>query len=96
MELASIGLPALLVTFTRASENHQEKNALALAEKNAAEIIHDRELSEKLEKTVQSLINDDKKLSVMAQNIKQFANSNAASKIAQMLVNIVNQNTAKN
>jgi UDP-N-acetylglucosamine--N-acetylmuramyl-(pentapeptide) pyrophosphoryl-undecaprenol N-acetylglucosamine transferase len=96
MELASFGLPVVFVPYPKASENHQEKNAKALVEKNAAAIIHDRELNEKLENIVLNLISDDEKLSAMAQNIKQFADSKAASKIAQMLIKMVNQEPTKN
>lgn len=91
MELASFMLPVVFVPYPLASENHQEKNARALVEKNAAGIILDSELNEKLEYTVLNLIHDNKKLAEMSANIKQFADSKAASKIAQMLMKMVNQ-----
>lgn len=89
MELASFGLPAVFVPYPLASENHQEKNARALVEKNAAEMILDKELETKLEKTVFNVINDNGKLSSISENVKSFADTKAASKIAQMLVNMV-------
>jgi UDP-N-acetylglucosamine--N-acetylmuramyl-(pentapeptide) pyrophosphoryl-undecaprenol N-acetylglucosamine transferase len=91
MELASFMIPAVFVPYPLASENHQEKNARALVEKNAAGIILDNELNEKLEYTVLNLINNDKKLAEMSANIKQFADPKAATKIAQMLMQMVNQ-----
>lgn len=94
MELASFGSAVVFVPYPQASENHQEKNAMALAEKNAAEIIPDKVLNEKLENTVLSLINDESRLNIMRSNIKQFADIKAASKIAQLLVKMVN--TSKN
>jgi UDP-N-acetylglucosamine--N-acetylmuramyl-(pentapeptide) pyrophosphoryl-undecaprenol N-acetylglucosamine transferase len=94
MELASFGSAVVFVPYPQASENHQEKNAMALFEKGAAEIIVDKNLKNELEKTVTSLINDDIKLNSLKNNIKQFADSNAAAKIAEMLVKMVE--TSKN
>ena len=88
MELASFGLAAVLVPYPQASENHQEKNARELVEKDAAEVIIDKDLNQKLENTILRLINDDNKLNYMRANIKQFADTKAASKIAQLLVNM--------
>ncbi|HRJ03388.1 MAG TPA: undecaprenyldiphospho-muramoylpentapeptide beta-N-acetylglucosaminyltransferase [Ignavibacteria bacterium] len=90
MELASFGLPAIFVPYPLASENHQEKNARAVAEKNAAEIILDRDLNQKLESSVLRLLNDENKLKYMSSNISSMADTKAASKIANMLVEMVN------
>jgi UDP-N-acetylglucosamine--N-acetylmuramyl-(pentapeptide) pyrophosphoryl-undecaprenol N-acetylglucosamine transferase len=90
MELAAFGLAAVFAPFPGASENHQEKNARALAEKNAAEIIYDNEMDAKLESVILNLINDNSRLNTMSENIKQFADRKSASKIAQMLVEMVN------
>jgi UDP-N-acetylglucosamine--N-acetylmuramyl-(pentapeptide) pyrophosphoryl-undecaprenol N-acetylglucosamine transferase len=91
MELASFGSAVIFVPYPLASENHQEKNAKALVEKNAAGMILDIELNEKLEHSVLNMIQDDKKLESMSKNIKQFADPNAASKIAQMLLKMVDK-----
>ncbi len=91
MELASFKLAAIFVPLPSASENHQEKNSRAIIEKQAAEMILDKELNEKLETTVLKLINDDNKLNNMRSNINQFADVKAASKIAQMLIGMVNK-----
>jgi len=90
MELASFGLAAVFVPYPLASENHQEKNAREFAEKHAGELILDKDLNQRLENTILGLINDDNKLNYMRNNIKQFADTKAASKIAQLLINMVN------
>lgn len=90
MELASFGQAAIFVPYPQASENHQEKNARAVADKNAAEIITDKELNQKLESAVLRLISDDNKLSYMRSNISKMADTQAASKIAVMLVEMLN------
>jgi UDP-N-acetylglucosamine--N-acetylmuramyl-(pentapeptide) pyrophosphoryl-undecaprenol N-acetylglucosamine transferase len=91
MELAGFGLPAIFVPYPQASENHQEKNARAVTEKNAAEIILDKDLNQKLESTVLNLINDDNRLNFMRNNINKMADKKAASKIAAMLVEMVSK-----
>jgi len=88
MELAAFGLASVLVPYPAAAENHQEKNAQALVDKNASEMIIDSELNEKLESAVSRLIYDEKSLELMRKNIKQFEDKNAASKIVQLLLNV--------
>ncbi|RCK80121.1 MAG: UDP-N-acetylglucosamine--N-acetylmuramyl-(pentapeptide) pyrophosphoryl-undecaprenol N-acetylglucosamine transferase [Candidatus Ozemobacter sibiricus] len=44
-ELAVCGKPAILVPYPHATDNHQEKNARTLAERGAARLVLDRELS---------------------------------------------------
>jgi len=90
MELASFGLAAVFVPFPLASENHQEKNAKAIVDKHAAEMITDKELDQKLESTLLRLMSDENRLNYMKNNITQFADPTAASKIANMLVELVN------
>jgi UDP-N-acetylglucosamine--N-acetylmuramyl-(pentapeptide) pyrophosphoryl-undecaprenol N-acetylglucosamine transferase len=94
MELASFGCAAVFVPFSHATENHQEKNARTLVDKQAAEIILDKELAGDFLKTILSVIKDDKKLSEMRNNIAQFADKGAAKKIALSLIEMVN--TSKN
>lgn len=89
MELAEFGCAVIFVPFEHASENHQEKNARTLVNKGAAGIILDRELNEKFAITVIDTINDKVLLDRMKQNIKQFADKNAANEIAEYLVEMV-------
>ncbi len=90
MELALFGIAAVFVPYPFASENHQEKNAAAVAEKNGAALLPDKYLNEKLESSILNLINDENKLSLMRANISKMADKKAASKIAKMLIELVN------
>ncbi len=47
-ELCLVGKPAILVPSPNVAEDHQTKNAMALAEKDAAIMIPDAEIDEKL------------------------------------------------
>jgi UDP-N-acetylglucosamine--N-acetylmuramyl-(pentapeptide) pyrophosphoryl-undecaprenol N-acetylglucosamine transferase len=89
MELACFGVAAIFVPFPRAAENHQEKNARAMSDKNAALLILDSELNDKLEAAICMIINDEPGLERIRLNIKKFSDSNAASKIANLLSDMV-------
>ena len=72
-ELTACGLPGILIPYPYAAENHQEYNAKALVEQNAATMILDKELTgEKLSQNILDLYqNKDKRIS-MAENAKNM------------------------
>ncbi|MGH2574142.1 MAG: UDP-N-acetylglucosamine--N-acetylmuramyl-(pentapeptide) pyrophosphoryl-undecaprenol N-acetylglucosamine transferase, partial [Ignavibacteria bacterium] len=88
MEIAKFGTPVVFVPLPSASENHQEKNARLLVEKNAAEIILDKDLKKELSEKILNLINDVHKLQQLSINIQKFADKDAALKIAEFLIKI--------
>lgn len=90
MELAYFGAAAIFIPFAFASENHQEKNARALVNANAAEIILDSNLESHFIDKVISLIKDENRLSELRTNIMKFADRNAATKIANLLTELSN------
>lgn len=96
MELAYYGAAVIFVPFAFASENHQEKNARAMVEAGASEILLDSEVEEKLSRTVLGLINNEQKLQSMRNNIVKFADKQAASKIVDLLVSLSRTGFAKN
>ncbi len=62
-EIAVLGMPALLIPFPRAARNHQEANARVLAERGAALLMQDNELTgEKLYREIIALMRDEKRL----------------------------------
>ncbi len=83
-EYPMFALPAILVPYPHAWR-YQKTNAEYLARQNAAEIIEDGELSEKLLDTVQSLMRDPERLAVMSSAMKALARPEAAEKIARQL-----------
>lgn len=86
MEIAYFGLPAIFVPYPFSSENHQQKNAKLLVDVNAAVMIEDNEIEDKMESTVYNLLNDETKLSEISRNVKSFAEPDAAKKIAMKLI----------
>ncbi len=89
MELAGFGCAVIFVPFSLATGNHQEKNARELVDKNAAVMILDKDLDGDFLNSILRLINDDKKLEEMRTNIGQFADKDAAKKIALSLIEMV-------
>jgi len=88
-EIATVGIPSILIPFPYAAENHQYYNAKTLEDVEAAKIIEEKDLSmEKLQETLQQLLADDKVLEKMAQNAKKLENKNTLEKIKQEIQKI--------
>jgi UDP-N-acetylglucosamine--N-acetylmuramyl-(pentapeptide) pyrophosphoryl-undecaprenol N-acetylglucosamine transferase len=90
METAYYGGSVVFVPYPFAANNHQEKNALALVNAEAAEMILDKELDAKLCNTILRLMKNEHTSKTMGINISKFADQDAASKIARELINILN------
>jgi UDP-N-acetylglucosamine--N-acetylmuramyl-(pentapeptide) pyrophosphoryl-undecaprenol N-acetylglucosamine transferase len=86
-ELEVLGLPAILIPYPYAAENHQEKNARALEDKNAALMIIDEFLNgETLYKKIEQLRNKKGKLLEMGQNMLKEARPNALRDIVDEIL----------
>ncbi|MEP0860792.1 MAG: undecaprenyldiphospho-muramoylpentapeptide beta-N-acetylglucosaminyltransferase [Ignavibacterium sp.] len=81
-ELTVLGLPAILIPSPNVAENHQYHNAKALSDENAAVLIKDDELENKLQETILNLIKDSENLNQLASNAKKLAKPDAAKEIA--------------
>ena len=91
-ELTEVGRASILVPYPAAAENHQFYNAKTLADKNAAIIIEDAELTgERLIKTVSELYENRAKLLEMEQNAHNQRESDAAGKILCEIINLVGE-----
>lgn len=88
-EIAAIGLPTVFVPSSNVSADHQYKNAIELEKGNAAIVIRDSEVNEKLGSEIISLMNDEKRMNEMKSNIKKFATPNAAEIIAKRAISYV-------
>ena len=88
-ELEVIGLPAILVPFPFAADNHQEKNARALVDKNAAYLVIDEFFDgAELYKKVQELLKDPEKLKIMGQNMLKEAKPDALNEIVNEILKL--------
>ena len=81
-EIENVGKPAIFIPFPYAAENHQEYNARALENKDAAKVILDKNLTaEALNATINELTRDRKKLEQMGNNARKMAIQNVEEKI---------------
>lgn len=81
-ELTVLGLPSVLVPYPYATGNHQEHNARALAERGAAVLIRDRDLTgEGLLSTITGLANDRRRLAAMGRAARALAKPRALDAI---------------
>jgi len=86
-EIAVCGLPSILVPYPFAAHNHQQDNAANLADRGAAVMIPDAELTgERLAKDLAHLLADRQALSRMSANARLFARPDAAARLAKTLV----------
>jgi UDP-N-acetylglucosamine--N-acetylmuramyl-(pentapeptide) pyrophosphoryl-undecaprenol N-acetylglucosamine transferase len=82
-ELCIKGLPAILVPFPHAADDHQTVNARALENQGAAVMITDNELTgQRLKKTLDGLIGNKPKLAHMAEMLQRLAMTDADERIA--------------
>ncbi len=82
-EFLKLGIPCILVPSPNVAENHQYFNAKSLADKNAAVLLDDKEVGNKIFNEVTSLLNDEKKLSGLKENALKLARPDAARIIAE-------------
>jgi UDP-N-acetylglucosamine--N-acetylmuramyl-(pentapeptide) pyrophosphoryl-undecaprenol N-acetylglucosamine transferase len=80
-ELCLVAKPAILVPSPNVAEDHQTKNALALVREEAAILIPDREIQEKLLPEAVSLVQSTEKCRLLSENIKLLAKPNATKHI---------------
>lgn len=91
-ELAARGVPAILIPYPYAAENHQEKNARAVEAAGAAEVILNRDLSGAvLEHALYGLLTDDVRRVSMAEAMKRLGKPEAAEEIAALALRICNR-----
>jgi len=90
-ELAVVKKPVILVPSPNVAEDHQTKNALALVNIDAALLVKDIDAPENLVNTCFELINNPSKQVQLKNNIATFAISDAAERIVNQLLQIINK-----
>ena len=88
-ELCLVGKPAILVPSPNVSEDHQTKNAMALVDKNAALIVRDNEIDNKLFSTAFEVVNDLGKCKNLSEKIRTLAKPEATKTIVDEVEKLV-------
>ena len=85
-ELTACGVPAILVPYPHATNDHQTHNAKGLVDRGAAEMIDDADLeAADLARRIEALLRDEPRLRRLARNARAFSRTNAAQRIASSL-----------
>ncbi len=87
-ELALTQKPSILVPSPNVAGDHQTKNARAMVQEGAAELIKDDELSTMLATLVKEIITDQQRLQKMSKAAGKLAEPEAAQKIATDIVEL--------
>ncbi len=87
-ELSVIGKAVVFVPSPNVAEDHQTKNAMALVNKNAAEIIKDKDSINELVDKAFELLEDDDRLKKLEQNILKLGKPNATESILKQILSL--------
>jgi UDP-N-acetylglucosamine--N-acetylmuramyl-(pentapeptide) pyrophosphoryl-undecaprenol N-acetylglucosamine transferase len=88
-EIAAAGKPAIFVPFPRAADDHQRRNAEALAKHGAAVVVEESKLEGVwLAETISALLQDSQQLRRMSHAARELAHPNAARDIAAMAARV--------
>ncbi len=90
-ELAIIGKPVILVPSPYVAEDHQTKNAKALAQKKAAVLIHEKDLSQQLWTEIKTVFNSSEKANELSKNIKEIAKPEATKQIVDDILTTISK-----
>lgn len=90
-ELCLVGRPTLFVPSPNVAEDHQTKNALALVEKNAAEMIHDAQAVEYAMEMAAELLADRGRLETLGRNIAALGIADSADRVARQIIEMLNE-----
>lgn len=93
-ELCMIGKPAILVPLPTAAEDHQAMNAMTLVKENAAVMIRDHELNDRLLSEIKFLLFDQERINQLSANISKLALPDAASLIAREVLLLAKTHSA--
>jgi UDP-N-acetylglucosamine--N-acetylmuramyl-(pentapeptide) pyrophosphoryl-undecaprenol N-acetylglucosamine transferase len=85
-ELCFAGKPAVFIPSPNVAEDHQMKNAQALAREGAAEIIPDQEVRQRLIQRAYELLDDEARRRELSENIQKLAMPDAAARIAREVI----------
>lgn len=88
-ELCLVGKPAILVPSPNVAEDHQTKNAAALADREAAIMIPDSLVGKVLIVEAVKLVADREKRKRLSENIKELAERDADIRIAREVLKLV-------
>lgn len=88
-EICAVGKPPIFIPLPSAAEDHQTKNADALVKKDAAILIKNSEVAEKIGDALLGLLKDEQRQKALSENLKKLAIRNSADLIADEILKLV-------
>ncbi|PLR97376.1 undecaprenyldiphospho-muramoylpentapeptide beta-N-acetylglucosaminyltransferase [Bacillus sp. T33-2] len=89
-ELTSLGIPSILIPSPYVTNNHQEKNARALSDYGAAELLLEKDLTgPRLIEHIDQILTDSLKLAEMKNGARQLGIPDAAKRLYKLMKDIV-------
>lgn len=89
-EILALQIPSILIPSPYVPNNHQYKNAMDLVHKDAAIVIEEKDLKgDILVHTIDSLLEDTKRLQVMKENMKSLGVTDSATRIYDTIQELI-------
>jgi UDP-N-acetylglucosamine--N-acetylmuramyl-(pentapeptide) pyrophosphoryl-undecaprenol N-acetylglucosamine transferase len=89
-ELAAAGKTAIFIPLPTAADDHQTKNAEALAKADAGVLMPQPQMTpEKLASAIVELFGDRPKLKAMSENARGMSHADAAARVAEIAVGLI-------
>lgn len=89
-EVTAAGKPAIFIPFPRAADDHQRRNAEAIADAGAGILLPESELTPgRLAETVVQLLSDPTRLRDMAAKARKLGHPDAAAQVAEMVAQLI-------
>lgn len=94
-ELCTVGKPVLFIPSPNVAENHQAKNALTVANKDAAYVLSEENLAKDFSDTILLILNSEKVRKSLSENIKKLALPRATIAIVDTMEKIIKHKEVK-
>jgi UDP-N-acetylglucosamine--N-acetylmuramyl-(pentapeptide) pyrophosphoryl-undecaprenol N-acetylglucosamine transferase len=95
-ELTSLGIPSILIPSPYVTNNHQEKNARALSDHGAAELLLETDLTAaKLVGKIDEILLQQKKLTDMKVAAKKLGIPDSAQKLNEVMIHLTKSRAKK-
>ncbi len=88
-ELSIVGKPTIFIPSPNVAEDHQTKNAKAIADKNGAILIKESELDTRFEDVLSEILKNEDLQNKLSQNIKALAKPNATKDIVDEIIKLL-------
>jgi len=92
-EIEYLGKPAILVPSPWVAEDHQTKNAEALTKENAAVLVADADVKDRLVDEVFRLLDEPAQREQLGKNARQLGQPGAVTKIAEEVLSLISSPT---